>query len=61
MADAEVFIAVNVFGTQVTGGHTLWSTKTHNRSHCSCPFPLHVDFKLVLNDSKFLRFVKVPR
>lgn len=41
VADAEVFIAVNVFGTQVTGGHTSWSTKNSTTDplvHTNSPY-----------------------
>ena len=53
MADSEVFIAVNVFGTEVTGGHTWWPTKKHNMLTSNWCKKRQVS-------SKFLRFVKVP-
>ena len=78
MADAEVFIAVNVFGTQVTGGHTPnGQQKTAQQIPLFIPIPLHplhipleissirhrggIGLMLVPTESKFLKFVKVPR
>lgn len=79
VADAEVFIAVNVFGTQVTGGHTSWSKKTAQQIPLFIPIPLTsvtyispfdissirhrggIGLMLVPTESKFLKFVKVPR
>lgn len=77
VADAEVFIAVNVFGTQVTGGHTSWSTNKTQQIPLFIPIPLHplhipleissirhrggIGLMLVPTESKFLKFVKVPR
>lgn len=78
VADAEVFIAVNVFGTQVTGGHTSWSTKNSTTDplvHANSPYIRYISpfdissirhrggigLMLAPTESKFLKFVKVPR